>query len=364
MGGCTWFLKVNMLHKYGPALGVLALLLTGCALVPPANLSSARFDYGSELAESWKRQTLMNVVRLRYNDVPAFLDVSGVVTSDSRSASANAGVSLVRPVTENTTDLGVSGSWSSAPTISYQPMAGERFSKRVLEPMSPISVLMLVQAGWPIDMVWPTMVSSVNGLHSQSLGNPADPGFTELQQVLSRIQQSHAVGFRLRPKEEGDALMMVLHREHVPKVAADLKAMRKLLGLQPGANSLVVTFGEVPRNDREMAINTRSMLEVLQELGSGIELPEAHVRQGRALPFAHAEAESGDAPYQPLVSIRSGRAAPADSYAAIPYKGYWFWIEDDDHRSKRLFSFLMMLLSLAETGQPAAPPVLTISTGR
>ena len=364
MTGWAGLLKVNMLQKYGPTLGLLALLLTGCAVVPPANLGSARFDYGSELAESWKRQTLMNVVRLRYNDVPAFLDVSGVVTSDSRSASANAGVSLVRPATENTTDLGVSGSWSSAPTISYQPMAGERFTKRVLEPMSPVSVLMLVQAGWPIDMVWPTMVSAVNGLHGQSLGVPADARFVELQQVLGRIQQSHAVGFRLRPKDEGDALMMVLHREHVPKVASDLKQMRQLLGLQPGANSLVVTFGEVPRNDKEMAINTRSMLEVLQELGAGIDLPEPHLQQAKVQPFVRATPEEGESEYQPLVNIRSGRTAPADTYAAIPYKGYWFWIEDDDHRSKRLFSFLMMLFSLAETGQPAAPPVLTISTGR
>ncbi|MFO1386312.1 MAG: hypothetical protein U1F55_09025 [Chitinivorax sp.] len=236
-------------------------------------------------------------------------------------------------------------------------MAGERFTKRVLEPMSPISVLMLVQAGWPIDMVWPTMVSSVNGLHSQSLGVAADARcFVELQQVLGRIQQSHAVGFRLRNKDEGDALLMVVHREHVPQVASDLKQMRQLLGLQPGSSQFVVTFGEVPRNDKKMAINTRSMLEVLQGSWAPASTCCILPRQAKVQPFVRATPEEGESEYQPLVNIRFGRTALADTpYAAIPHKGYWFWIEDDDHRSKRLFSFLMMLFSLAETGQPAAP---------
>ena len=336
-------------------------LLAACAQVPPANLGHARFDYGQEIAESWKRQTLMNVVRLRYNDAPAFLDVSGVVTADTLSTSVNASATLKRQSIDNDMELGASGTWSSAPTISFTPMTGERFTKRLLEPMSPISVLMLVQAGWPIDMVWPTMVSSVNGLHSQSLGVAADPKFVELQETLARIQRSHAVGFRLRPKEEGDALLMVVHREHVPQVANDLKQMRQLLGLQAGSSQFLVTFGEVPRNDKEMAINTRSMLEVMLELGAGIEIPDEHLQKARVQPNMLGTPAAEDGDYQPLVRIRSGSKAPADSYAAVRYKNHWFWIDDDDHRSKRLFTFLMMLFSLAENGQAAAAPVLTIN---
>ena len=55
-----------MLKYVARVSGVVAVaLLAACAQVPPANLSHARFDYGQEIAESWKRQTLMNVVRLR-----------------------------------------------------------------------------------------------------------------------------------------------------------------------------------------------------------------------------------------------------------------------------------------------------------
>lgn len=340
--------------------------LVGCAQVPPAQLANARFDYGQEIAESWKRQTLMNVVRLRYNDAPAFLDVSGLVTSDSISTKVNASQTFASTVADSKLDLGATGTWTSAPTVTFSPISGERFSKRLLEPMSPIAVLMLVQAGWPIEMVWPTMVTSVNGLHGQALGVPADAKFKELQDTLGRMQRSHAVGFRVRAKDGGEGVLMVLHREHVPAVSQDLQRMRQLLGLRFDASQFTVTFGEVPRTDQELAINTRSMLEVMQELGAGIEIPQDHIKKARAL--NHAVGELGDARavsvYLPLAVINSGKNPPPDSYASVFYKGYWFWIDDQDEQTKRLFTFLMILFSISETGQAIATPVLSISPAR
>ena len=46
----------------------------------------------------------------------------------------------------------------------------------------------------------------------------------------------------------------------------------------------------------------------------------------------------------------------------MPYRGYWFWIDDRDMASKRLFSFLMFLFTLVETGGKETAPVLTIPT--
>jgi hypothetical protein len=99
------------------------------------------------------------------------------------------------------------------------------------------------------------------------------------------------------------------------------------------------------------------MMEIMLQLGFGIDLPPAHAASGRALP---GQWQPGDAQAQPLVHIRSGTEAPADAYAAVPYKGYWYWIDDSDIASKRIFTFLMILFSLAETGQPTAAPVVTV----
>jgi hypothetical protein len=102
---------------------------------------------------------------------------------------------------------------------------------------------------------------------------------------------------------------------------------------------------------------TRSMLELILELGFGIELPATHATDGRATP---GRWQAGDAAATPLARIRSGPTAPPDSYAAVPYKGYWYWIDDNDIASKRIFTFLLILFSLAETGQTVAAPVVTV----
>lgn len=63
------------------------------------------------------------------------------------------------------------------------------------------------------------------------------------------------------------------------------------------------------------------------------------------------------------ITIYSGSEKPEDTYAAIEYRGHWFWIDDKDFQSKRVFTFLMIMLSLAETGSTPAAPLLTVGTG-
>jgi hypothetical protein len=44
----------------------------------------------------------------------------------------------------------------------------------------------------------------------------------------------------------------------------------------------------------------------------------------------------------------------------VRYRDRWYWIDDTDIASKRIFTFLMILFSLAETGQGVAAPVVTV----
>ena len=56
---------------------------------------------------------------------------------------------------------------------------------------------------------------------------------------------------------------------------------------------------------------------------------------------------------------------PARALVAVPYRGYWFYIDDTDHETKSTFSLLLELSRLELAGKTGVGPVLTLPvTGR
>ena len=64
--------------------------------------------------------------------------------------------------------------------------------------------------------------------------------------------------------------------------------------------------------------------------------------------------------FPPTLRVRHGDKAPEDAYVAVRYRGRWFWVEDRDHQSKAMFTSVLFLFSLTETGAAQAAPVVTI----
>jgi hypothetical protein len=58
-------------------------LLTACTHLGPRTVAMDRVDYSSTIADSWKQQTLFNIVKLRYMDLPVFVDVASIVAGYS-----------------------------------------------------------------------------------------------------------------------------------------------------------------------------------------------------------------------------------------------------------------------------------------
>lgn len=66
--------SVKSLTLIGLSLSLFAL--SACTHLGPKTVAVDRFDCSTAIADSWKQQTLLNIVKLRYIDLPVFVDVS------------------------------------------------------------------------------------------------------------------------------------------------------------------------------------------------------------------------------------------------------------------------------------------------
>ncbi len=355
------------------ALG-FSLALTGCKSIGPGTVARDRFDYGDALGESWKRQMLLNLVKIRYGDSPVFLDVGSIVAGYSFQRSFSAGASgdgvssgFPKGTTFGNASVGAAGSFNDSPTITYSPLQGAKFARSLMTPIPTSALMNVIQTGFPVDQVLRLTAQSVNGLdnrRSLDLGvQPANPEFYALLRELRRIQNSGDIGMRSDNVGGEVVLAMVLR----PKPAAAVENARlnvtKFLGLNPAAREFTVVYGAVQRTNTEIAILSRSIYQVLADLSWSIAVPEGDVKMQLVTPTP-ADDLSPDGTIPPLIRINESDSRPNGAFVAIPYRSHWFSISDADVSSKRMFSFLLFLFTFVETDTKDSVPVLTIPTTR
>jgi hypothetical protein len=343
---------------------VIAAVLcsAGCFSIGPRTIPQDRVDYLDSIGESWKRQTLMNILRLRYMDTPMFLDVSSVVASYGATGSVGANANVGTNANVATT-VGVTGTanFSNNPTITYVPMTGAKFLRGLIESVPPMSVLSLVEVGYPADFVLELGVESVNGLRNRSdhagEARPADPEFLRLAALLRQIQDEGGVGLRIEETADKQSKVILFFRpermrsDSLPLIAE----ARQLLGLAADRNEYRIVFSPVRGTPEELAVNSRSIMQMMSALATFVEIPPEDIAAGAATPAPDIKRWA-----KPLLRVPSGAAPPRNAFVAVNYQNHWFWIDNGDWRSKRTLSTVLFLFTLTDTDAGGRAPVLTI----
>jgi hypothetical protein len=371
------------------AAAVVTATIAACQSIGPGSIPRDRLDYAGAIADSWKEQTLLNIIRLRYFDTPTFLDIASVISSYQLQGEVRFGAEIFPNARADSNQMfGATGIFSDRPTISYAPLAGEKFVNSLLRPIPPQAVFAMVISGHRVDYVFQATVRGINDVYNYSglpsRARPEDPQFSQLIAALRRLQQGGALGMRIErrvdPRERqrsgrrgesaGDSRgeewlnveeTWLFFRERVDeRTAEDIRFVKQALGIRPEARELRLVFGSLRQKEDEIALLTRSIMEILVELSAGVEIPEQHVAEGRARPLPRRPKARGDPRDDLIAHVHSGNEAPADAFVAVRYRGYAFWIDDRDIDSKRVFTFLRMFTSIAETGVSPQVPILTI----
>jgi hypothetical protein len=349
----------------------VALLLigqVGCHHYGPRSIAADRLPYNHAIALSWKEQTLLNVVKLRYMDTPFFVDVPQITSGYTLQGGAGANAGIFPPVNPESSfaqqlgaTLSFQGAYQDRPTISYIPQTGSQFIRNLTTPINPGSVLYLLQSGYPADVVFNLTVDSINGVRNRSVSGgqlrPADPDFDRIVQTIRRAQISGHAGVRVEYGEDGDDSVAFFIRDQGIdlQLARELADVRRVLRLDPERGDFRITFGATAANPGEIAILSRSVIRILSELSTYVEVPVEHLAKGIAPDIGAQQPEA-----LPLFRVFSGPKKPADPFVSVGYEGAWFWIDKRDFLSKRTVAYLLVLLALADTGAKENLPVVTI----
>jgi hypothetical protein len=352
--------------RKGSVPGIVAglLVLAGCASIGPNSVRRDRIDYIDAVADSWKYQTLLNIVRIRYGDAPVFVDVSTLISSYTLQSQLMINGEVITDTTGSFINPGAATTYTDKPTITYTPLTGDKFAKALLHPIPPPSIFSLLQAGYPADFVLRTTVRAINGIYNRSdegaQVRPPDPEFYPLLEAIRRIQQLGALGLRVEKREAEEITVMSFPDRKTENLRRDIEFVYRTLRLTPKNGEITISFGATQRAPNDIAMLSRSMAEILIEIATRIEVPPQDVADGRTIALPTTDTTSSPLD-RPLVSVHSGPQRPADTYAAVQYRGTWYWVDDHDFVAKRSFTFLMLFFSLAETGAPSQQaPIVTI----
>ena len=133
-----------------------AAALTGCTHLGPQTVAADRFDYSTAITDSWKQQTLLNIVKLRYMDLPVFVDVSSIVAGYSMQTgvSVNGTLSSEKAMQGNYFAAGGQAIYTDRPTITYVPLTGEKFLRGLITPIDPKNIFLSTVKGSISLIIW------------------------------------------------------------------------------------------------------------------------------------------------------------------------------------------------------------------
>ena len=386
---------------------ILAAVLSGCqSAFGPQALERTHPAYNEAIIASINEQMLQNLVRMRYRDVPFFLEIGSVTASLSLGANAGVGAG-VNFGSGDSLNPSAGITYADKPTISYTPLQGEDLLKSILSPLQLEDILVLTQSGWNIDRVFGLCFERINNLYNAPnasgptpLLEPVHESFDKLMKVLHRLQKARLIEIGIKQKQNCIKEKKICTRKKlacteetqdcteekevcteekrnctdiIVKLAADddqykyeLDLVDKLLELDRDKDefSLSTDFLKLKSaQNSQWIVRTRSISGLLYYLSHNVITPARHQVEKLVTVTESKDGGTFDwrgTPAGSVFQVMTSEEQPEDAYIATHYRGQWFYIADTDLESKSTFMLLRQLFDLQAGQKQSTGPTLTL----
>ncbi len=352
---------------------MLSLLLPACGRFGPRQIPRDSFDYNEAIARSSNEQMLINLVRLRYREVPVFLAVGSVLTQYFYGGEATASAFFGKPASGAANEIiGARGRmvYFERPTITYSPLAGQEFTQQLLTPIPNELLFSLVQNGWPPDQLLMMSLERLNHLENIPFGSTPSAEsleglrtFHHVVQLMIELSRRRALEMQSNNKETPSTRSFIFEQVQDNDTRALIDELKSVLGLDPDHSSFRVIRRLIGRKPDEITVRVRSLLAMMGFLSRGLEIPAAHIEEKRIVEMILPDDPELRSLLFPL-RIHSSVDQPADAFVAVRHHDHWFYITHSDHMSKQAFSLLTYLFQMQAPQAQTLGPMITVPTSQ
>jgi hypothetical protein len=327
------------------------------------------------------------------------------------------GATSVNSAIFNLLVYGASAGISEKPTITYAPLEGADFTRQLLGQVHIETLVLLSRTGWDIDRILRITAQKVNNIENvtQYCADPEPvPNYEEFAVLCAHLQALHSRGQMEFAFDMHDTRVssLELHGNEPVKAESMLKAAEDKLDFRTdpatGATTLwsrksteVARFsddawactdaqeaarilniaphlpnyrliagaetGHLRRTQGpdEICISTRSTLGLLIFASKGIDIPKKHYEKGLVRDPVDASGQVFDwsSVMKDIMHVKSQVLRPHHAFCSVHYRGHWYYIDDDDLRSKTSFAMILEIYGLELAGGVVPGPVVTVPVG-
>lgn len=352
---------------------VSLLLMTGCATLGAQTLPEVQAAYNEKLSLTQDTQFLLNIVRLRYRDTPAFLDVASLTTQQTMGGSFGLGTSVpLVPTPGLTGSANLGSSLSVTPTTTFSPVRGDDFVKRLVAPISLQTVTMVASSGWSIGRVLQLTVDRLNQISNAPSATGPTPElppdasrFITVTRALRALQVSERLSMST-VRDDGSGDSGILYLDDEASQSDPFRTVHELLDLPLDQARIRLTEDFTRRDGETLRVRLRSVLGAIFFLSQGVEVPPAHEAAGLVTVTRDTAGARFD--WQKVLDgifrVQWSEREPLSAAVKVKHRGVWFFVADDDLESKSTFMLLIQLFNM-QAGRGSLPmPLLTIPAGR
>ena len=369
-------------NSFSLRLSILALLLfmmtfttIGCINIGPHAMKQEWLKYNGAINSIKNQQDLLNFVRLRYNDSPTMLAVTNINSQLFLGSTGLAGYTFYEgPATKTGFDsflFNLAPRYEDKPTITYQPLQGEKFVKNVLEQISLDVLMLLHNSGWSVERIFRLCIQDINGIRNAPGASGPTPDyapeykdFLTVAELMRTLQRQNFINLNYELIDVESTLVLSFAEEAL-ELPETLKLV-EMLRLTPNKTDYPLVINVMDHNPNHVSIRTRSVMGILYLLSQSVEVPQEDVRKGKLTTTKYADGRPfywSDL-FSNLFQIKSSSEKPSDAFVSIKYRGSWFYIDDTDVESKRTYSLFSQIFAIQAGKIKVERPTLTLPIGR